>query len=47
MINNMNITFYKTKKMLSIIPLHILTSQSNISSLLNIDENNYQIDDSK
>ena len=45
MINDMNSTFYKTKKMLSIIPLHILASQSNISSILNIDEKNTKSND--
>ena len=37
MIKNMNITIYKTKKMLSIIPIHILSSQENINGLLNIE----------
>ena len=40
MINDMNLTFYKTKKMLSIIPLHILASQTNINTILNINDNN-------
>ena len=40
MINNMNKTIYKTKKMLSLIPLHILASQTNIDSLLNIETEN-------
>ena len=37
MIKNMNIIIYKTKKMLSIIPIHILSSQENINGLLNIE----------
>ena len=37
MIKRMNITIYKTKKMLSIIPIHILASQENISGLLNLE----------
>ena len=36
MIKNLNISIYKTKKMLSIIPLHILASQTNINALLNL-----------
>ena len=36
LIKNMNVSIYKTKKILSIIPLHILASQSNINMLLNI-----------
>ena len=36
MIKNMNVSIYKTKKILSIIPIHILASQSNINKLLNI-----------
>jgi hypothetical protein len=36
LIKNMNASIYKTKKILSIIPLHILASQSNINKLLNI-----------
>ena len=47
MIKNMNITIYKTKKMLSIIPIHILASQNNINSLLNIDEKNYKLNEEK
>ena len=48
MINRMNITIYKTKKMLSIIPIRILASQENINGLLNIeiDTNYKQIDNS-
>ena len=43
MIKNMNLTIYKTKKMLSIIPLHILASQTNINTLLNLEnENKYK-----
>ena len=37
MIKRMNITIYKTKKMLSIIPIRILASQENINGLLNIE----------
>ena len=37
MIKRLNITIYKTKKMLSIIPIHILASQENINGLLNIE----------
>ena len=37
MIKRMNNTIYKTKKMLSIIPIHILASQENISGLLNLE----------
>jgi len=37
MIKKLNITIYKTKKMLSIIPIHILASQENINRLLNIE----------
>lgn len=40
MIRNMNIIIYTTKKMLSIIPIHILASQKNIQTLLNIDVDN-------
>ena len=48
MINNMNKTIYKTKKMLTLIPLHILASQANIDRLLNIeDENKYNSNDDK
>ena len=36
MIKNMNVSIYRTKKILSIIPIHILASQSNINKLLNI-----------
>ena len=43
MIKNMNNTIYKTKKILSIIPLHILASQTNINTLLNLEnEKNYE-----
>ena len=43
MIKRMNITIYKTKKMLSIIPIHILASQENINGLLNIEtDTNYK-----
>ena len=46
MINNLNKTIYKTKKMLSLIPLHILASQTNIDNLLNIEiENKYNSND--
>ena len=45
MINDMNLTFYKTKKMLSIIPLHILASQTNINTILNINDNNSKAND--
>lgn len=38
MIRNMNVIIYTTKKMLSIIPIHILASQKNIHTLLNIEE---------
>ena len=37
MIRNMNTIIYTTKKMLSIIPIHILASQKNIQTLLNIE----------
>ena len=48
MINNMNKTIYKTKKTLSLIPIHILASQTNIDRLLNIeDENKYNSNDDK
>ena len=40
MIRNMNIIIYTTKKMLSIIPIHILASQKNIQTLLNIEIDN-------
>lgn len=40
MIRNMNILIYSTKKMLSIIPIHILASQKNIQNLLNIEVDN-------
>ena len=40
MINNMSLTIYKSKRMLSIIPLHILVSQANINNLLNLDNIN-------
>ena len=40
MIRRMNIEIYKTKNMLSIIPLQILASQPNIRILLNISKNN-------
>jgi hypothetical protein len=36
MIRRMNIEIYKTKNMLSILPLQILASQPNIRELLNI-----------
>ena len=48
MVNNMNKTIYKTKKMLSLIPLHILASQTNIDNLLNIEtENKYNSNEDK
>jgi hypothetical protein len=40
MIRNMNIIIYTTKKMLSIIPIHLLASQKNIQTLLNIEIDN-------
>jgi hypothetical protein len=40
MIRNMNIIIYTAKKMLSIIPIHILASQKNIQTLLNIEVDN-------
>ena len=46
MINRMNNTIYKTKKMLSIIPIHILASQENITGLLNLEiDANYKQND--
>ena len=45
MIKNMNLTIYKTKKMLSIIPIQILASQNNINSLLNLDDTKYKLND--
>lgn len=43
MIKRMNIAIYKTKKMLSIIPISILASQENINGLLNIEiDTNYK-----
>ncbi len=35
-LNNFNTVIYKTKNMLTIIPIHILAAQSNIRTLLNI-----------
>lgn len=40
MIKNLNAEIYKTKKMLSIIPIQILVSQPNIKELLNLSINN-------
>ena len=40
MINSLNIEIYKTKNMLSIIPVQILASQPNIKELLNISTKN-------
>ena len=40
MVKKMNIEVYKTKNMLSIIPVQILASQPNIKELLNISNNN-------
>ena len=40
MIKRMNVEVYKTKNMLSIIPVQILASQPNIKELLNISNNN-------
>jgi hypothetical protein len=46
MIKRMNNTIYKTKKMLSIIPIHILASQENITGLLNLEiDANYKQND--
>ena len=46
MIKRMNNTIYKTKKMLSIIPIHILASQENITGLLNLEiDANYKPND--
>ena len=46
MIKRMNITIYKTKKMLSIIPINILAAQENITGLLNIEiDANYKPND--
>ena len=41
MINEINNTISKTKNMLSIIPMQILSEQANIKTLLNIHETNY------
>ena len=40
MINTLNVEIYKTKNMLSIIPVQILSSQPNIRELLNISKSN-------
>ena len=43
---SLNETIYKTKKMLSIIPIYILASQENINGLLNIEvDTNYKPND--
>ena len=44
MIININTSIYKTKNMLSIIPMHILASQEKINDLLNIESEKSKID---